>query len=266
MLKGSFSFDALSDDGRSLFLVEHLSGPDDYRVRRFDLVQGQLDPTILVEKGALATAVMNGQRYASIPVAELHTVYSLYYGTSGAFVHALALDGGPINCIDLPGPRAIDPQLQGEWTLALSPGRDALYAVNAAEGFVSRIDLSNGSVRSGTFSPPAAPAAVFSWVTQAAAKEFDQGGSAVVSPDGRTLFASAVNGYVAIDTTDLRLKGAYLAGSRFSGLTMSPDGRWLLAVRDQDRLVRLSPPDGRLDGVLLASNGPMALLWVGPAA
>src|SRR5579859_2567365 len=32
MLMGSFSFDALSEDGSRLYLVEHLAGPDDYRV------------------------------------------------------------------------------------------------------------------------------------------------------------------------------------------------------------------------------------------
>ena len=263
-LDGSFSFDALSDDGGSLFLIENLGGQD-YRVRRYDLLRDRLDPTILVEKGALPTALMNGQRYASVAVPALSTVYSLYYGNSGAFVHALSLSGGPISCIDLPGPRAIDPERQSEWALALSPDRTALYAVNAAEGVVSQIALSTGHVRSGTFSPPAAPAA---WmpVTRAAAKELDAGGSAAVSPDGKTLYASALHGYVAIDTSTLALKGAYVTSSRIQSLSTTPDGRWLLAVRDQDRLVRILAATGGLDAVLLASNGPMTLIRIERAA
>jgi hypothetical protein len=210
--------------------------------------------------------VMNGQRYASIPVADFQTVYSLYYGSSGAFIHALSLDGGPILCLDLPGPRALDPQRQSQWTLALSPGHDALYAVNAAEGFVSRIELNDHQVRSGSFSPPSPPAGSWSWAVSAYAKGWETGGSAVVSPDGKTLFASALHGYVAIDTATLKLKGAYLTSSRVSGLTMSPDGHWLLAVRDEDRLVKLSPADGSVGAVLLAANQPLTLLRVLPAA
>lgn len=264
MLKGSFTFDALSDDGNSLFLIEHLAGANDYRVRRYDLTKGQLDPTILVEKGSLQSALMNGVRYASVPVAEYRTVYSLYYGATGAFVHALPLDGGPIVCIDIPGPRAIDPQRQAQWTLALGPGRDALYAVNAAEGYVSRIDLANSSIHSGSFSPPSAPTA-WNPIVQASAKEFDAGGSAVVSPDGKTLYASALNGYVAIDTTALTLKGQYLTGDRLEGLRITPDGKWLFAVRDQDRLVRILSSSGSIDEVLLTSNEPIALMGLAAA-
>ncbi len=263
VLDGGFSFDALSDDGRWLYLIEHVDSSLDYRVRRYDLDQGQLDPNVLVEKGALATAVMNGQRYASIGVPAWRTVYSLYFGTNGAFVHALSLDQAPISCIDLPGPRAIDSARQQQWTLALSPAHDALFAVNAAVGAVSRIDLATLGVTSGSFSPPSPSAESWSLVTQASAKELE-GGSAVVSPDGKTLYATALHGYVAIDTASLVLKGSYFTNSSLNTLAMTPDGRRLLAVRDLNRLVEIVPADGRLDRVLLAVYGPLALLRVDP--
>ena len=260
VLTSNFSSDALSEDGRWLYLIEHASALD-YRVRRYDLDQGRMDPNILVEKGASATELMNGERYASVAVNS--TVYSLYYGRNGAFVHALALDGGPIQCIDVPGPRALDPQRQSLWTLALSPGHDALFAVNAAEGVVSRIDLKGGQVRSGTFSPPSAAGAWWSPVTSAQAKEFDQGaGSATVSPDGKTLYANSLYGYVAIDAATLKLRGSYHSESLVSSLAVTPDGRWLLAVRDLNDLVRIDPASGRFDRVLLSVHGPIAVLQV----
>ena len=265
MLTNNFSFDALSEDGRWVYLIEKIAGPLDYRVRRYDLDLGRLDPNILVEKGAEPTAVMNGERYASVAVAAYSTVYSLYYGKSGAFVHALALGGGPIQCIDLPGPRALDPERQVQWTLALSPGHEALYAVNAAEGVVSRISLSSGKVSSNTFSPPAAPGSWWSPLTTARAK-YGEGGTATVSPDGKTLFASALHGYVAIDTATLKLRGSYLTDSRVASLAATPDGRWLLAVRDDSRLVRITPSDGHVDGVLLSGLGPLSVLRVDPVS
>ena len=261
LLTNNFSFDALSNDGRWLYLIEHFTNGLDYHVRRYDLVEGRLDPNILVEKGASTTALMNGERYAS--VADYSTVYSLYYGKSGAFVHALALDGGPIRCFDLPGPRALDPQRQRQWALAFGPGRDALFAVNAAEGQVSRINLNSGQISSGTFSPPTAEGSWWSPVTTAQAKEFDQGtGSAAVSPDGKTLFASSLYGYVAIDATTLKLRGAYLTGSLVDSLAVTPDGRWLLAVQDLNQLVRIDPARGRVDHVLLSARGPLSVLRV----
>jgi hypothetical protein len=268
MLNSSFTFDALSDDGASLFLVEHVSSPLDYRVRRYDLNAGRLDPGILVEKGASPSALMNGQWYASVPSSERSTVYSLYYGQSGPFVHELNLDGGPfpVVCVDLPGPRVLDPARQGQWALALDGSRGFLYAVNAAVGTVSRIDLNKGNVSSETFSPPAAPAAAW-WtpVTQAQAKA-GEGGSAALSADGKTLFASAVHGYVAIDTASLKLRGAYLTDHSLGSLAATPDGHWLLAVQDFSRLIRIGAADGRIDATLLNAGGPIEGLRVYPAS
>jgi hypothetical protein len=259
VLDGSYSFDALTDDGRWLYLIESAGGLD-YRVRRYDLVGGTLDPNVLVEKGASATAVMNGERYASVAAPGSQTVYSLYYGRNGAFIHALSLGTAPIECIDLPGPQALDPARQQEWTLAMGGG--ALYAVNAAIGVVSRVNPDTVQVRSGTFSPPESPAAWSPFVEAKAKESF--GGSAVVSADGSTLYATGLNGYVAIDTRTLKVRGSYLAGSRLGTLAMTPDGKALLAVRDGNRLVEINPADGTIERVLLSSYGPLDLLRVDP--
>jgi hypothetical protein len=160
MLNNNFTFDALSNDGASLYLVEHVNSPLDYRVRRYDLNAGRLDPEILVEKGASPSALMNGEWYAAVPSASRSTIYSLYYGDKGPFVHELSVGGGPfpVICVDLTGVRAVDPERQAQWALTLDQSRGRLYAVNAAVGTVSRIDLNDNKVSTGTFSPPTAPA------------------------------------------------------------------------------------------------------------
>src|SRR5439155_6431392 len=48
-LPGSFSFDGISNDGRSLFLLEGV-GVDHYLVRRYDLLLGQLYRDPIVDK------------------------------------------------------------------------------------------------------------------------------------------------------------------------------------------------------------------------
>ena len=109
---------------------------------------------------------------------------------------------------------------------------------------------------------PAGPGAAW-WplLTQAGAKSFEAG-SATLSPDGKTLFASAVHGYVAIDTGSLKLRGAYLNDRRVGSLVATPDGRWLLAVQDYSRLIRIAAADGRVDATLLSAGGPIEALRV----
>src|SRR5205823_3536197 len=58
-LSGRFTFDGISGDGRRLYLLQWV-GPGHYRVRRYDLPDGQLYPQAIVEKGEGA-APMSGQ-------------------------------------------------------------------------------------------------------------------------------------------------------------------------------------------------------------
>ena len=61
-LAGSWSFDALSPDGKRLYLVEHISaGPSPkYRVRAYDLAAGRLLPNAVIDR-LVSKAIMGGQ-------------------------------------------------------------------------------------------------------------------------------------------------------------------------------------------------------------
>jgi hypothetical protein len=104
-LRGSFAYDALSPDGRRLYVLHHprgVSGGIRYVVRSVDLRTGKLEPGTIVDKTA------PGERMSGIPLARAWSrngawAYTLYNGgTSHAFVHALNTRARTARCIDLP--------------------------------------------------------------------------------------------------------------------------------------------------------------------
>lgn len=102
-LKGDFSFDAISPDGATLYLVQYVSAtdPTDYRVRAYDLAAGRLVPAPIVDP------TEPGERMGGLPVTRAWSpdrrwAYTLYRRTSGhPFVHALDTRGRTARCIDL---------------------------------------------------------------------------------------------------------------------------------------------------------------------
>ena len=102
-LRGSWSFDALSPDGRKLYLVEYAStGRPTYRVRAYDLVRG----TLLRE--AVIDPRLGGRAMTGLPVTRAFGpggvwAYTLYQKPGGfPFVHALDTVRGRALCIELP--------------------------------------------------------------------------------------------------------------------------------------------------------------------
>jgi hypothetical protein len=102
-LKGSWSFDALSPDARTMYLIEHLySGgdPTHYRVRAYDLRKQRLLPRIISDKSTWETDMQG------MPISRLARngwEYTLY-GASGPrpFIHALDTRHATAVCIDMP--------------------------------------------------------------------------------------------------------------------------------------------------------------------
>jgi hypothetical protein len=102
VLRGDFSFDALSPDGRRLFLIQHAYESDvaRYAVRLYDLRSGRLAERAVVDKDEPNMAGFPVQRATDEAGRWAYTLYTEAGG--GAFIHALDTVGVRAVCIDLP--------------------------------------------------------------------------------------------------------------------------------------------------------------------
>ena len=104
-LRGDFSFDALSPDGRLLYLIHYLSrrDPTRYEVRAYDVPAGRLLPAPIVDPRE-ADERMRGLPITRVASADGRWHYTLYDGAgSHPFIHALDTVGRTAVCIDLDG-------------------------------------------------------------------------------------------------------------------------------------------------------------------
>jgi hypothetical protein len=102
-LKGSFSYDAISPDGATIYLIEYLSQPPSvrYRVRALDVATGRLAPGAIVDKRE--PGPMQGYPLARASAQGGGWAFTLYRKDAGhAFVHALDTRNRTAVCIDLP--------------------------------------------------------------------------------------------------------------------------------------------------------------------
>lgn len=103
-LPGDFSFDAISPDGATIYLVQYLSAvdPTSYAVRAYDLGAGKLLADPIVDPGEAAEK-MAGRPKTRVLSPDGRWAYTLYDGASKApFVHALDTVGRTAVCIEMP--------------------------------------------------------------------------------------------------------------------------------------------------------------------
>jgi hypothetical protein len=105
-LPGDFTFDALSPDGRTLYLIENLSydtsGYVHYRVRSLDIASGRLEPRVIVDRRSASEAMAGSPVTRATSRGGVWT-YTLYQRPNGtAFIHALDTRRAEAACIDLP--------------------------------------------------------------------------------------------------------------------------------------------------------------------
>jgi hypothetical protein len=102
-LRGSFTYDALSPDATTAYLVEYLSGDwSRYRVRALDLASGRLVPGAIVAKSE-ANEAMQGAPVTRQTSRDRGWAFTLYArSTEHAFVHALDTRHRSAVCVDLP--------------------------------------------------------------------------------------------------------------------------------------------------------------------
>jgi hypothetical protein len=115
-LRGDFSFDAISPDGRLMYLVDYLDprDPTRYEVRAYDIRSGRLLAQPIVDPSEPE------ERMGGIPLARQESAdgrwsYTLYQGRSAPFVHALDTVGRTAVCLELP-------RLTGNLSLVMSDG------------------------------------------------------------------------------------------------------------------------------------------------
>jgi hypothetical protein len=138
-LRGDFSFDALSPDGRTMYLVEYTS-PDynDYAVREYDLARGRLLEEPVQFSHKVAPGEMRGLPMARATSPDGRWAYTLYNGggraRDEAFIHILDTVEGVSHCIDLP-----DISGREAWNvqLALPPGGGALNVLRGDRALAS---------------------------------------------------------------------------------------------------------------------------------
>jgi len=261
--RGSFQFDAISNDGQRIFLIQYVSSTE-YYVRQFDVGIGQLNPTVIFDKSD-GGAAMAGLRLSGVASPDGNWLYSIYVRQDKSpFIHALNLEGSLIAfCLDLPGSGYASNSDAFHWSLALKADGSHLYATNGATGIVADISIDHGVP-----SPPRAARLNDSQtggipgVLDVEAKELG-GNAAVVSLDGRTLVMAGKTGVVWVDTASMKAGGHQLAGWNVWSLAMSPDGTTLYAMSDGGKIAELPMAGAHTPTTFDGAGGqPLALIRV----
>jgi hypothetical protein len=260
-LDGFYDFDAISNDGKRMFLIQYVNGKQ-YYVRFFDVAAGKLDPYPVVDKNEGGDA-MTGIRLSGIAATGGGWLFSMYVRDhANPFVHALSLDTPLAFCLDLRGGGYADDGTAMQWTLAMSPTSTDLYAVNAASGEVARIGMSDGTPRIIRTERLAKPGAVAGLIRTVQAKEVG-GNTAVVSADGKTVAVGGLSGIVWIDSQTLAVRERALTSWQVASVGLSPDGKTLYAVSQGGRVAEIAMATATIGTMFDLTGGqPMALMRV----
>jgi hypothetical protein len=139
VLRGDFSFDAVSPHGKTMFLVNYTSpgDPTRYSVRAYDLRTSTLVPGDIRDPAERGDA-MRGSPISRVMSADGRWAYTLYDGAGGTpFVHALDTTTLRAHCIDLP-------MLAGRndlWTLRFTLDANHALSVGKPGTALANVDL-----------------------------------------------------------------------------------------------------------------------------
>jgi hypothetical protein len=138
-LRGDFSFDALSPDGQTMYLVEYTSADyNDYAVREYNLTRGRLLKEPVQFSHEVAPGEMRGLPIARAISSDGRWAYTLYNGggrvRDEAFIHILDTVDGVSHCINLPG---ISGREAWNAQLELPPGGGALNVLRGGRALAS---------------------------------------------------------------------------------------------------------------------------------
>jgi hypothetical protein len=150
-LRGDFSFDAISPNGRVMYLIEYLNPRDftEYAVRAYNMRTQRLYRRPVVDPNEA------GEDMYGIPVSRVSSRdgrwhYTLYEARKHPFVHALDTVGRTAVCIDIEG------GVKSVWDATLSPRGPRLDVVDQSGRTLAEIDTRTHEVV--WERPPAEPA------------------------------------------------------------------------------------------------------------
>lgn len=254
-LQGMFRFDAISNDGQRLYLIQYLNGKE-YYVRLYDVASHQLDANIVVDKSN-GEQSMTGTRLSGIATPGGDWLFSMYVRESeGPFIHALNLTGPFAFCLDLPGSGYASSDAEKHWAIAMDSTGNTLYAVNSATGIVADVDNSqqfNPQIKRTVHISGGAPVGVGS-------------NAALLSHDGKWLVAAGSSGVVWIDTSTLAVQMQALEGWHVWTLGMSSDGSETFALSDSGRVAEIATNRGQVLATFDSTETrPVALMRVASA-
>ena len=169
VLPGYFTVDAVSPDGRWMYLVHYRSvARNDYEVRAYDLARGRMLPKPIVDPRE-PDEKMQGLPITRTVSADGRWAYTLYAGGTGdgePFIHALDTVGRTAACIDLDD---LDSETIAEVQLVIAGGT---LRVVGPEGDRALVDRRTFAVRPPSAKRASAPAPA----PRAASSEDDGGG------------------------------------------------------------------------------------------
>ena len=247
-LTGAFDFDALSPDGKLLYVAEQVRGPLEgrYQVRAVETATGEMRDAIIVDKRNI------DEQMAGWPVDQERRadgmVMTLYRGAEYPFVHALSSVEAWAVCIDLPTRGFEDVDAADDWGIvSLGKGRSDL-AINASLGIAVEIHPTDLSIKRTVDFEPSAEAA-FRLAKFGHGELGPAGRRVIAAPDGSSVYAAGEGGVVRIGAAELDVEMRYLTGTAIDGLTITPDGTTLFALTQTGgQIARLDAATGELEG------------------
>jgi hypothetical protein len=138
-LRGDFSFDAISPNGRTMYLIQYnRRNFTDYAVRGYDMRAGRLLAKPIVDPHE-ADEPMTGMPVTRVPSRDGRWQYTLYDQGGASFVHALDTRDRTAACIDLDGVATV-------WNTTLSLHGSRLDVIGKGAHVMARIDTRTNKV------------------------------------------------------------------------------------------------------------------------
>jgi hypothetical protein len=220
-LRGQFSFDALSPNGGTMFLVEHQGGAN-YAVRSWT-------PDVGLHDGVVVDKSNVDEQMAGYPIAQAPAgqglVFTMYRGPE-TFVHALDTTNEFAVCIDLEGmPDTMDELDLNAWAITSPDDLGHTFLTNARLGVVLELDRASFSISRRARFPAAA---TFAGI-----------GRAVLAPDGRSLYVLTGRSVLAVDTGNLKVRETLALGDEAQAIAVSTGGM-LVAINDRGQALTAS--------------------------